>query len=102
MAKNLRAKIPASDTLVIRDVNTEAMDRFVRETREAAKSTGAGADGMKVEIAESPRQVAEKSVSYWAVQELVVYNSRNVVERNCHASKLGSIWDDVINFKSRA
>jgi hypothetical protein len=28
MAKNLRAKIPASDTLIVRDVNEDVMKRF--------------------------------------------------------------------------
>ena len=63
MAKNLRAKIPAADTLIIRDVNEEAAKRFVADAQEAARSAGAGSDEMRVEIAESPREVAEKSVS---------------------------------------
>lgn len=63
MAKNLRAKIPAADTLIIRDVNEEATKRFVAEAQEAARSSGAGADEGRVEIAENAREVAEKSVS---------------------------------------
>jgi 3-hydroxyisobutyrate dehydrogenase len=59
MAKNLRAKIPAADTLIIRDVNEEATKRFVAEAQEAARS----ADENRVEIAQSAREVAEKSVS---------------------------------------
>ncbi len=51
MAKNLRAKIPASDTLVVSDRDSQATARFVREI-------GAG-----IEVASSPRMVAEKSVS---------------------------------------
>ena len=51
MAKNLRAKIPASDTLVVADRDTTATARFAREI-------GAG-----VEVVSSPRKVAEKSVS---------------------------------------
>jgi hypothetical protein len=62
MAKNLRAKIPASDTLIIRDINEDAMKRFVAESQEAARSTGAGAGEGLVEIAENAREVAEKSV----------------------------------------
>lgn len=52
MAKNLRAKIPASDLLVIHDKKTEATTRFVEEM------------GMKagIEVASSARGVAEKSV----------------------------------------
>ncbi|KAI9930564.1 hypothetical protein ASPWEDRAFT_39461 [Aspergillus wentii DTO 134E9] len=61
MAKNLRAKIPATDTLVVRDVNEAAAKRFLEETREAARSSGATDDSMKVEIAENAREVAEKS-----------------------------------------
>lgn len=61
MAKNLRAKIPVEDTLVIRDVNAESMDRFIKESRELAKAQGVTESGMKVETAESPRELAEKS-----------------------------------------
>lgn len=56
MAKNLRAKIPASDTLIVHDVNEQAMRQFVDE----AKTTGTG----PVEFTNSARTVAEKSVSY--------------------------------------
>lgn len=63
MAKNLRAKIPASDTLIVRDVNEEAAKRFVAEAQEAARNNGAGANEGRVEIAETAREVAEKSVS---------------------------------------
>lgn len=58
MAKNLRAKIPAADTLIIRDVNEEAAKRFVAE----AQKTATSADEKRVEIAETAREVAEKSV----------------------------------------
>lgn len=51
MAKNLRTNVPASDTLVVYDRNTEATAKFVQEV-------GAG-----IEVANSPRGVAEKSVS---------------------------------------
>ena len=57
MAQNLRAKIPSSDTLVIYDRNTEATTKFMQEV-------GGTANGdMGIEVAGSPRQVAEKSVS---------------------------------------
>ncbi|KAJ5431511.1 Dehydrogenase multihelical [Penicillium cf. griseofulvum] len=62
MAKNLRAKIPASDTLIVRDVNEESMKRFAAEARETAQSNGAGANQGRVEIAQSAREVAEKSI----------------------------------------
>ncbi|OJJ44986.1 hypothetical protein ASPZODRAFT_70682, partial [Penicilliopsis zonata CBS 506.65] len=55
MAKNLRAKMPAEDTLVIRDINSDAMQRFVAETKAAGSE--------RVEIAASPREVAEKSTT---------------------------------------
>ncbi|KKK25188.1 3-hydroxyisobutyrate dehydrogenase [Aspergillus rambellii] len=58
MAKNLRAKIPAGDTLIIRDVNEESTARFVREAREAANSTGVGDN---VLVAQNARELAEKS-----------------------------------------
>ncbi|KAJ5811329.1 hypothetical protein N7474_007630 [Penicillium riverlandense] len=57
MAKNLRAKIPASDTLIVRDVNDETAARFAAEAEEAAGGSGEG----KVEIADNAREVAEKS-----------------------------------------
>lgn len=62
MAKNLRAKIPASDTLIVRDVNEEAAKRFVAEAQETARNNGAGANEGRVEIAENAREVAERSV----------------------------------------
>ena len=63
MAKNLRAKIPASDTLIIHDRNTEATTNFVQEIGIAASSAGAESKGLGIEVASSPRVVAEKSVS---------------------------------------
>lgn len=63
MAKNLRAKIPASDTLIVRDINEDAMKRFATEAQEVARSNGAGANEGQVELAATPREVAEKSVS---------------------------------------
>ena len=57
MAQNLRAKIPSSDTLVIHDRNTEATTRFMQE------AGGTANKDMGIEVASSPRQVAEKSVS---------------------------------------
>lgn len=63
MAKNLRAKIPATDTLIVRDVNEKAIKSFVAETEEAARSSGAGANENRVEVAKNAREIAEKSVS---------------------------------------
>jgi hypothetical protein len=51
MAKNLRAKIPAEDTLFVHDVNTAATKKFLEEN-----STG-------VRVADNVREIAEKAVS---------------------------------------
>ena len=59
MAKNLRAHIPASDQLIILDINRDVMNKFVQES-----NTGV------TEKAQSAREVAEKSVSY---RELPLY-----------------------------
>lgn len=57
MAKNLRAKIPKSDKLVICDRNAAAIERFIKEA-------GAGAEGDKeIEVAKTPRSVVEQAVS---------------------------------------
>lgn len=53
MAKNLRAKLPAGDTLVVHDINTTTTAQFLKESSLP--------DGVR--IAESPREVAEKAVS---------------------------------------
>ena len=50
MAKNLRAKLPINDTLVIQDVNLEATKKFLQENPEG------------VGIADNAREVAEKAV----------------------------------------
>lgn len=51
MAKNLRAKIDKSDTLIVYDVSSGAVEKLQKE-----------ADG-EVEAAKSVREVAEKAVS---------------------------------------
>ncbi|KAJ5239052.1 hypothetical protein N7468_003671 [Penicillium chermesinum] len=61
MAKNLRAKIPAADTLLVRDVNEEAAKRFVAEAEEIARSLGVGTGEYQVKIASSAREIAEQS-----------------------------------------
>jgi 3-hydroxyisobutyrate dehydrogenase len=50
MAKNLRAKIPAEDTLFIHDVNTAATKQFLDEHPQG------------VRVAQNVREVAEKAV----------------------------------------
>jgi 3-hydroxyisobutyrate dehydrogenase len=48
MAKNLRAKIPAEDTLFVHDVNTDATKKFLEEHPQG------------VRVASNVREVAEK------------------------------------------
>jgi hypothetical protein len=50
MAKNLRAKIPAEDTLFVQDVNTAASKKFLEEHPQG------------VRVAANVREVAEKAV----------------------------------------
>ncbi|KAH0569266.1 hypothetical protein GP486_000022 [Trichoglossum hirsutum] len=61
MAKNLRLKIPPSDTLVVNDINSVATRRLVDEFRIANPVAGTLDEGMGIEIAKSPREVAERS-----------------------------------------
>lgn len=63
MAKNLRARIPEGDTLVIHDRNTEATSKFIHEIGIAAANVGADRKGQGIEVVNTPREVAEKSVS---------------------------------------
>ncbi|KAI1939652.1 hypothetical protein LOZ66_002968 [Ophidiomyces ophidiicola] len=50
MAKNLRTKIPATDTLLVCDANSETAQKFHAELT-----------GKRVDIASGPRELAEKS-----------------------------------------
>lgn len=52
MAKNLRTKIPETDMMVVIDVNKAASEKFVKELSQ-----------FNIVVAESAREVAEKSVS---------------------------------------
>ncbi|KAL9128681.1 MAG: hypothetical protein Q9217_002674 [Psora testacea] len=61
MAKNLQAKLPPTDTLVIYDKNTETTSQFVQEVGVAASTAAVEEKGVNVEIASSVRNVAEKS-----------------------------------------
>lgn len=63
MAKNLRAKIPETDTLIIYDTNSKATEKFVEEVGIATSSTNAPGKGTGIHVAEDPREVAQKSVS---------------------------------------
>ena len=53
MARNLRAKIPQEDTLIVYDVNSQATKSLVSEAP----------GGQGVTIARTVREVAEKAVS---------------------------------------
>lgn len=52
MAKNLRAKLPVDDQLIVFDVNKNASSQLMNE----------GGEGVRV--ADSVREVAEKAVRY--------------------------------------
>lgn len=72
MAKNLRAKIPASDTLIVRDVNSDTAQQFAEEAKQEATKNGAKDDAWKVEIGESARDIAEKSVSFGFLMGIIL------------------------------
>ena len=57
MARNLQAKLPASDTMRIYDINSGSMKRFADETKALSR-------GAAVECASSVREAAEDSVSF--------------------------------------
>jgi hypothetical protein len=57
MARNLQSKLPASDVLLIQDINADATKRFMQEAK--AQSGGA-----TVKIAGNVREASENSVSY--------------------------------------
>lgn len=63
MAKNLRARMPEGDTLLIHDRNTDATSKFMEEVGTAAASIGVNWKGQGIEIVNTPRELAEKSVS---------------------------------------
>ncbi len=61
MASNLRARLPASDTLLVNDYIPEVADKFVSEIRSSESDIAEGAK--KVEAFRTPKEVAQKSVS---------------------------------------
>ena len=63
MAQNLRAKIPEGDTLYIHDHDRDVTRKFKEEVGIAAAGAGAEGKAKGIEVAESSRDVAEKSVS---------------------------------------
>lgn len=58
MASNLRAKLPATDTLVVYDQIPERSEKLKEEAKSSNKSNGAS-----VEVVDSPQAAAENSVS---------------------------------------
>ena len=64
MAQNLRAKIPEGDTVVVHDQNAAVTKKFKEEVGIAAAGTGASGKGTGIEIAETSREAAEKSVCW--------------------------------------
>lgn len=65
MARSLRARIPDADELFVCDTNAAATRSFLDE-----------AQGMRVQIAPSPREVAEKSVSVTGNLFLLLYDDQ--------------------------
>jgi hypothetical protein len=77
MAKNLRARMPAEDTLFVHDVNVAATKKFLEEN-----PTG-------VRIAENVREVAEKAVSLPCLLILPLHD-----ETNCSIYDLS--WESLV------
>ena len=63
MAKNLRAKIAASDTLLVSDREPGAVERFVAEL----------GNTQGVEVVKSTKEVAERSVSLQVSSHVTCY-----------------------------
>lgn len=55
MARNLQKKLPATDVLLVQDINAEATTRFVAEVAEAG-------GGAAVRVAGSPAEASDGSV----------------------------------------
>ncbi|MCJ1477665.1 hypothetical protein MMC13_006338 [Lambiella insularis] len=56
MARNLRAKISDNDTLVVCDNNSRTSSQFLKDM-----TSSTGGKDLKLEVAQDPREVAEKS-----------------------------------------
>ncbi|KZF23184.1 3-hydroxyisobutyrate dehydrogenase [Xylona heveae TC161] len=67
MAKNLRAKIPTSDTVIIYDLNANATRRFVEEIGIVTSTASTGDKNIRIHIASSPREVAERAETIFTV-----------------------------------
>lgn len=62
MAKNLRNKTPATDSLLIYDINVDAAEKFLDEVRNETRSVDTSRRELDIGIATSPRVLAEESV----------------------------------------
>ena len=67
MAKNLRAKIPAEDTLFVHDVNVAATKKFLEENPSG------------VRVAENVRELAEKAVRLFASSPSFLHDDQIVL-----------------------
>lgn len=63
MAKNLRARVPKDDKLVIYDRNKDATTQFIHEYDDLDSNLASRRIGKHVEIANTAREVVERSVS---------------------------------------
>lgn len=63
MAKNLRARIPEGDRLVIYDRNEDTTSRFLHEISHSNPDRETFQRGTVTEVASQARKVVEKSVS---------------------------------------
>lgn len=63
MAKNLRARVPEDDKLVIYDRNEDVSAQFVHEYDHRDSNMGSLRIGENIEVADTAREVVERSVS---------------------------------------
>ncbi len=64
MAKNLRAKLPVADSLLVHDINQDAARKLAAECDTASPSKKLNETRPSVVIADSPRQLAEQAVGW--------------------------------------
>lgn len=63
MARNLRRNALPADRMLVYDINVNSTKRFVGDVRIAASSVDGSDNAAEVDVAETPRSLAEKSVS---------------------------------------
>lgn len=63
MARTLRDNMPKSHTLLISDVNGQALDKFISETSKSVPFGDIHREPPRVQIARTARELAERSVS---------------------------------------